>query len=242
MNSDRPVVDRTEDVLGRWGLARTICELISSGVPNTPLRIGVYGGWGEGKTSVLKMVENQARRANLPVCWFSVWSAETQRDLWSNLIDALSTLDNHKDWRTSLKTTGERLLSKTKTVADVHSYAKAAHALLSLAAGQARLNAKDARRIIDRLKERGRVLILVDDVDRVDARLVPKLLMGLHEVLEDLHQCAVVVALDPEAVCAALGQTNPVWMSVRVATLVDGRRPSGCHGSRWSGPVLPHVA
>lgn len=103
MNSDRPVVERSEDVLGRWGLARTIFDLISTGERETSLRIGVYGGWGEGKTSVLRMVETQARRASVPVCWFSVWSAATQRDLWSGLVDALGTLDDRPDWKTRVK-------------------------------------------------------------------------------------------------------------------------------------------
>jgi hypothetical protein len=41
----------------------------------------------------------------------------------------------------------------------------------------------------------------------------PKLPMGLHELFEDLNDCAVVIALDPEVVSAALGQTNRAWMS-----------------------------
>jgi predicted KAP-like P-loop ATPase len=81
--SDRPVTDLPEDLLGRWGLAKTIFDLISSADTNSALRIGVYGRWGEGKTSVLRFVEAQAKRANLPVCWFSVWSAQTQQDLGS---------------------------------------------------------------------------------------------------------------------------------------------------------------
>jgi hypothetical protein len=53
----------------------------------------------------------------------------------------------------------------------------------------------------------------VDDVDRVDSPLVPKLLMGLHDLFDELGRCAFVVALDPAVVSGGLSQINPAWSS-----------------------------
>lgn len=213
MTTDRPVADRPDDVLGRWGLARTIFDLITTSKDDASLKIGIYGGWGEGKTSILRMVENQARRSSMPVCSFPVWSAETQRDLWSGLVEALSSVDDRTDWTSSIKIKSAKFLSGTKTAAEVHPSTKAAHALASLAAGPVRISSKDARRVIERVGTNGRVVVIVDDVDRVDAGLVPKLLMGIHELFEELEHCAVIIALDPDVVSGALGQTNPAWMN-----------------------------
>ncbi len=207
--SDRPVTDRAEDVLGRWGLAKTIFDLISSADTKSALRIGVYGRWGEGKTSVLRFVETQAKRASLPVCWFSVWSAQTQQDLWAGLIDALAPLAGHPDWRTNVKMARAKWFSKTAAVADAHPYAKAAHALAGLLSQD--VGAADVQRLLAGLPAKNRIVILVDDVDRVEPTLVPKLLMGLHDLLDDVGQCAVVIALDPDVVAAALEQMNPAW-------------------------------
>ena len=101
--SDRAIANREDDILGRWGIAKTIHDLIANTQTETALRIGVYGGWGEGKTSVLRFVESLAVKANIPVCWFSVWSAQTQPDLWSGLFDALQSLPQKSDLLGKLK-------------------------------------------------------------------------------------------------------------------------------------------
>jgi KAP family P-loop domain len=95
--SDRAIAERSEDVLGRWGIAKTIYDLIASSQTASALRIAVYGGWGEGKTSVLRFVETLAVKGNIPVCWFSVWAAQTQPDLWAGLFDALQSLPRKSD-------------------------------------------------------------------------------------------------------------------------------------------------
>lgn len=210
--SDRPIAAREEDVLGRWGLAKTIFELIMGARLDSALKIGVYGGWGEGKTSVLRFVETQAVRANVPVCWFSVWSAQTQADLWASLIDALRSLPAGADWKTGLKKFAARATSKTEGLAELNPYTKTAHALGRLATGSG-MGATDAVRVLDRVRQNARVVILVDDVDRADGVLIPKLLMGLHELFDELEKCAVVIALDPDVIAGALGRVNPAWTS-----------------------------
>jgi predicted KAP-like P-loop ATPase len=50
--SDRPIATDAEDALGRARFAKSIADLILSSPPKETLRIGIYGGWGEGKTSV----------------------------------------------------------------------------------------------------------------------------------------------------------------------------------------------
>src|SRR5687767_11338345 len=131
--SDRAIADRADDVLGRWGIAKTIYDLIADAQTDSALRIGVYGSWGEGKTSVLRFDDSLCLKANIPVCWFSVWSAQTQPDLWAGLFDALQSLPEKRDRLGTIKTAAGRFLSGTEPLADLDKRAKAAHSLAKLA-------------------------------------------------------------------------------------------------------------
>jgi hypothetical protein len=209
--SDRAIADRADDVLGRWGIAKTIYDLIAGTQTDSALRVGVYGSWGEGKTSVLRFVDSLCLNAHIPVCWFSVWSAQTQPDLWAGLFHALQSLPAKRDRLGTIKAAASRVLSGTEPLADLDKYAKAAHSLAKLA--NLKVGAQDAKRLIARLGTNTRVVVLVDDVDRVDSPLVPKLLMGLHDLFDELGRCAFVIALDPAVVSGGLSQINPAWSS-----------------------------
>lgn len=209
--SDRAIADRAEDVLGRWGIAKTIYELIADAQTDSALRIGVYGSWGEGKTSVLRFIESLCLKAGIPVCWFSVWSAQTQPELWAELFHALQSLADKPDRVGKIKAAGGKLLSGVGPLADLNKYTKAAHSLAKLA--NLNLGAEDAKRIIDTIGASTRVVVLVDDVDRVDSALVPKVLMGLHDLFDELGRCAFVIALDPAVVSGGLSVVNPAWSS-----------------------------
>ena len=209
--SDRAIADRADDILGRWGIAKTIYDLIANTQTDSALRVGVYGSWGEGKTSVMRFVETLCLKATMPVCWFSVWSAQTQPDLWAGLFDSLQSLPERRDRLGTIKAAAGKFLSGTAPLADLDKYAKAAHSLARLA--NLNVGAKDVKRVIDRLDTNTRVVVLVDDVDRVDSILVPKLLMGLHDLFDELGRCAFVIALDPAVVSGGLSQINPAWSS-----------------------------
>ena len=48
---------REHDDLNRWRFASEIVEVISATPPDWSVRIGVFGKWGEGKTTVLRFAE-----------------------------------------------------------------------------------------------------------------------------------------------------------------------------------------
>lgn len=52
--SDQPAV---RDRLNFTPYAKTLAEIIADRGTHTPLTIGVFGGWGQGKTSLMRMVE-----------------------------------------------------------------------------------------------------------------------------------------------------------------------------------------
>jgi len=58
---DNPISEFEADQLNRTSFARSISQLILNAPKNSSFRIGVYADWGEGKTSVLRLVEKLIR-------------------------------------------------------------------------------------------------------------------------------------------------------------------------------------
>lgn len=76
--SDLPVDD---DSLNFRTLVRTLSNVVFSESTQTPLTIAVDGEWGSGKTSILKMIEAQARALDIPCIWLNAWNIEDQKSL-----------------------------------------------------------------------------------------------------------------------------------------------------------------
>lgn len=209
---DRPIFDREEDLLGRWHLAKAIFDLIDLTPKETTLRIGVYGGWGEGKTSVMELVASQATERAIPVCRFPVWSAGNQAELWAGFVDALEAAlpPDQRDRKVRVKKAAKAAQERLKA-AEGLPYASVVDALVGLAGTRAQVNEDDTKRVLGRLATSGRVVVMVDDLDRVDPSLLPRLLMGLHQMFEGIGRCAFVIAVDPAVVSRGLATLNPGW-------------------------------
>ncbi len=56
---------------------------------DTPLTVGVFGPWGSGKTSLMRMVRKQVEAGGLArvrTVWFTAWKYDRQEALWRSLI------------------------------------------------------------------------------------------------------------------------------------------------------------
>jgi CheY-like chemotaxis protein len=69
------------DVLGFAGVARRLADLVFASRRSTPLAIGVLGGWGCGKSTLMRFAEAEfsARKgagAKVETVWFDAWVTE----------------------------------------------------------------------------------------------------------------------------------------------------------------------
>jgi predicted KAP-like P-loop ATPase len=57
--ADAPISDVADDRFRRWPFAQRIAQTIISRADPSSIVIGIFGAWGEGKTSVLNFIEQE---------------------------------------------------------------------------------------------------------------------------------------------------------------------------------------
>jgi predicted KAP-like P-loop ATPase len=72
---DAPIKSQGEDFLGAAFVARAIHRTIKSAPKNWSTRVGLYGAWGSGKTSILNLLEQLEKIDNSVIIRISAWSA-----------------------------------------------------------------------------------------------------------------------------------------------------------------------
>ncbi len=91
---DRPT---DKDALDFTPYRDTLVDIIADPATMTPLTIGIFGGWGSGKTSLMQMVESElgavlaGRQEEARTVWFNAWQYGKEEDLWRALL--LQVLD-----------------------------------------------------------------------------------------------------------------------------------------------------
>lgn len=88
--SDNPLGPDDADTLDRDRMADALATVLGAVDTETPLVVGVFGGWGTGKTSLMRRLEERlagGEAARRPCLWFEAWKfARQEQSLWRALI------------------------------------------------------------------------------------------------------------------------------------------------------------
>ena len=84
---DAAAAAREHDHLDRWPFAQEIYGIATTGRAEWSVRIGIYGEWGSGKTSVLNFVRAIAKARGDVVVTFNPWRFDSTARLWKNFVD-----------------------------------------------------------------------------------------------------------------------------------------------------------
>ncbi|MBN1452059.1 MAG: hypothetical protein JW963_13670 [Anaerolineales bacterium] len=69
-----------KDALDFTPYVKTLVDVCKSA--STPLTIGVFGTWGSGKTSLMRMVQKGLQKENDTIAWFDAWKYDKEESLW----------------------------------------------------------------------------------------------------------------------------------------------------------------
>jgi predicted KAP-like P-loop ATPase len=211
---------REEDDLDRWRFAAEVVEVNLATPADWSARIGIFGKWGSGKSTVLRFAEQMLKESKSIVFWFNPWAVQDWNDLWevfgNRLSEALSEAGIAVDstWLKVAKSSTAWLGSKgVSQIARVGAAAlgkdKAVDATFALVSRWLKYDGPQIRAIQKKVKGR-RLVVLIDDLDRCAPDLLPQLLLSLRELL-DLPGFTFVLAFDDEIVARALIDENPAW-------------------------------
>lgn len=78
----------TEDLLGFSGMADVLHNVIRD-TPKRPFTIGVFGEWGSGKTTLMKLVESRLQASGVKTVWFNAWKYDGKEAIWNALIQQI---------------------------------------------------------------------------------------------------------------------------------------------------------
>ncbi len=209
-----------DDRLDRWQFASRIAEVAKRTPPDWAVRIGVFGKWGEGKTTVLRYLEKFFLDNNDIVFWFTPWASQSWDGLWeefgTNFFAALSDAEIPYDgaWRAAAKTrTAWLTQSGACDAADAAAGLVGAGGIpssaFSIFSQWLKYDSTQIEIVRQKLGDR-RVVVLIDDLDRCSPEFLPQLLLSLREIL-DLPSFTFILAFDDEIVSEGLVTRNPAW-------------------------------
>lgn len=81
-NAKTPILDdlpTDRDALDFLPYVRTLVHVCKTA--STPLTVGVFGDWGSGKTSLMRMIKNRLPKG-YTIAWFDAWKYDNEETLW----------------------------------------------------------------------------------------------------------------------------------------------------------------
>ncbi|MDH3443533.1 MAG: KAP family NTPase, partial [Deltaproteobacteria bacterium] len=213
---DLPVSRREEDFFDRWRLASELWQIAGKAPKDWSVRVGVYGRWGEGKTSVLKFLEQFAKCDGDIVAWFNPWSIRNRDDLWNGFAGAIFGRLEEEGIRVTgsgavkIKKAGRIFVDPIQKASELNQTAKViVGGALSLFGKLLNADSDTFKQIRAGLGDR-RLIVIIDDLDRAEPKLLPELFLSLREVL-DLPGFSFVLAFDVDVVARALAEEYKAW-------------------------------
>lgn len=226
-----------EDGLERLSLAKSMYRTIKATPAGYSTRIGLYGEWGAGKTTVLNFLSDIAQARDDVVVHVSAWRAVDADSFVTSLSQAMrakvKALKIAEPWylkwkhRVSKASSGVANLSQMTGQAAgkidndlgamVTMGATLTGSVADVVQQRLQLDANDLKQL-RALLEAHHVIVFIDDLDRADPMILPKTLMALREYL-DIPGFAFVLAFDKTIITRSLKAYSRAFSASRQAFL-----------------------
>ena len=201
-SSDAPVRQAGEDKFRRWPFAQRVAQTLANRKDPRSIVIGIYGAWGEGKTSVLNFMQDELSSHPSVICLkFNPWRYPDEEKLLSSFFFGLAaaigaSLKGRKDQAGDLV---NRLGPLVGALFDRKDVATELGKLLS---------DDDIERRRDQVgkllrEAEKRVVVIMDDIDRLEKSEI-QAVFRLVKLTADFDNTAFVLAFDNAVVEAAL--------------------------------------
>lgn len=206
--TDAPIEDAEHDRFGRSYWAARVAETVAAQRDPASLVVGIYGPWGDGKTSVLNLIHGTLGKVPgvVPVR-FNPWRLGDEAEMFQGFF---ATLADALDER--IASAAERAGQTLRDYGGLFVAVPVVGGVLKEGAGAAGAKlsetnlAKQRKKVEDLLAKHGRrLVILIDDIDRLDKSEI-QAMFRLVKVAADFQHTAYVLAFDHRVVGSALAE------------------------------------
>jgi predicted KAP-like P-loop ATPase len=211
--TDKPITKASEDRFGRREFAARIARVILSLEDSSSIVISVNAPWGEGKTSVLNMIEEKLGDAeNALVMRFNPWRFSDEEQLLKKYFKALSSklgksLNRGKEIAKVIKAYSDAITPLAEITVPIGGKILG-ETFKSLSGRFA--EASDLEELKEKIEkylreEQRRIIVFMDDIDRLNRQEIQAVLR-LVKLTADFPWTAYVLAFDDEKVSASLAE------------------------------------
>ncbi len=203
--TDAPLTDPEFDVFDRKPFAHRIADTIGERNDPSSLVVGIYGPWGDGKTTVLNFIRGRLKDYPSIICVsFNPWRMEGEQALLQGFFATLAEVLDKE-----LTTDAEKLGDVLKKYGALLKVAPGGWGDAAVGAGTA-LSTVSLDKLRDRISAMlrdadRRVVIIMDDIDRLD-RAEIQAIFRLVKLTGDFENTAYVLAFDEQMVASAIGE------------------------------------
>lgn len=214
--TDEPIDRFQDDLLDRADYASGLVRIIDEWPRPGSVRIGVYGDWGEGKSSVLRLMEKELHARGYRTTWVLPWVAVTIEELRSQLLGQVAReLGLWNRWWLGVTSWVSAQIARIRGAARPGWKTRVADAAFGdiVQGGAKPVTAAGQRNLFQRAQAALRkkpLVVFVDDLDRTKSDLLPQFLMAMRDAL-DFPNLFYVVAVSPRILEQGLASQHAGW-------------------------------
>ncbi|WP_299617492.1 P-loop NTPase fold protein [uncultured Tenacibaculum sp.] len=217
--NDLPIEKNEDDLFNFKHYAKKIQKLIQNNSNNSePLTIGIYGKWGEGKTSFLNLVEKQidlgkkeSKQKGILKYHFNPWRYSTEEEMLFDFFDGLSKMmyvDQDSDIQKIAKKITEyyKYIEAIKLKGRVGLVARILYSIAKCFKKKSLTLGKLIEAINNKLEKSSyKIAIFIDDIDRLDKNEIYTILK-LIKLNANFNNFIYIIALDEDHVAKAISK------------------------------------
>ncbi|KQR72199.1 P-loop NTPase fold protein [Pedobacter sp. Leaf176] len=199
--ADRPIKDAKEDRFQRYSFSKRIAETIIHRKSKESIVFGLFGAWGEGKSSVLNFIDEELAKDEAIIrINLNPWRYSDEESLLINFFNKIAEAINKK-----LNTRMEKLGGFVKKYGSSGSIFGFDFSGIGNAVSDVDLE-QLKERVDDFLDEStSKIVIFVDDIDRLDKQEIYTL-FRLVKLTADFSNTTYILSFDEAMVAAAIGE------------------------------------
>lgn len=201
--TDLPITEPANDKFHRGDFASRVVRLIMNQSKTDSLVIGLYGSWGEGKTSIINLMAGQLKNENAIVIKFNPWRYQNENFLLEQFFNEIANAI-----KKNLKTKTEKAIKSLEKYAQLLTAIPGTSVLketLEISNKLLETNIETLKSRVDKITQQcdQKIVIFIDDIDRLDKDEI-YFILKLVKLNANFPNVTYVLALDEEMVSSAI--------------------------------------